>query len=235
MTTLTFILSELFPLDGFRCSITWKLLGIFWWYFIVLYNRSWWCAAYKNGNSLYHTFWVISSWSFQLQFRVPTVTLWNVIMILHSYVEQVMMMCHVQEWQLSLTYFLSYFPLKVSDAISCRLHNLKIVWNIIMILHSYVVQVMAVCCLQEWQLSFLYFLSYLPLMVEGTIPPDLKTIRNIFIRLYEVVTMCLVYKISHLLWSYTPPAPTPKKKKNKIFFLIWIVKIHLLEISKLDL
>ena len=30
------------------------------------------------------------------------------------------------------------FPLDVSDAISCPLHNLKTVWNIIMILHSYV-------------------------------------------------------------------------------------------------
>ena len=39
-------------------------------------------------------------------------------MILHSYVEQVMTMCHIQEWQLSLSYFLSYFPLMVSAAIS---------------------------------------------------------------------------------------------------------------------
>ena len=51
--------------------------------------------------------------------------LWNIIMILHSYVEQVMTMCHIQEWQLSLSYCLSYFPLMVSDAILCSLHNLN--------------------------------------------------------------------------------------------------------------
>ena len=45
---------------------------------------------------------------------------WNIIMILHSYVEQVMSMRHVQACQLSLSYFLTYFPLMVSDAISCR-------------------------------------------------------------------------------------------------------------------
>ena len=59
-------------------------------------------------------------------------------MILHSYVEQVMAMCWVQEWQLSLSYFFSYFPLMVSDAISCPLHNLNALRYIIMILHSYV-------------------------------------------------------------------------------------------------
>ena len=41
------------------------------------------------------------------------------------------------------------FPLMVSDAISCLLHNLKTVWNIIMILHSYVEQVMTMCRVQE--------------------------------------------------------------------------------------
>ena len=46
-------------------------------------------------------------------------------------------MCRVQEWQLSLSYFPNYFPLIVSDAISCPLHNLKILWDIIMILYSY--------------------------------------------------------------------------------------------------
>ena len=50
-------------------------------------------------------------------------------MILHSYVEQVMMMCRVQKWQLSLSYFLSFFRLMVLDAISCPLHNLKTMWN----------------------------------------------------------------------------------------------------------
>ena len=70
-------------------------------------------------------------------------------MILHSYVEVVMTMCRIQEWQLSVSYILSYFPLMVSDAISCPLHNLKTVWNIMMILHSYVEQVMTMCRKQK--------------------------------------------------------------------------------------
>ena len=59
-------------------------------------------------------------------------------MILHSYVEQVMKMCRVQEWQLLLSYFLSYFLLIVLDSFACLLNNLNTVWYIIMILYSYV-------------------------------------------------------------------------------------------------
>ena len=36
-------------------------------------------------------------------------------------------MCHIQEWQLSLSYFLSYFPQIISDAVSCPLYNLNTV------------------------------------------------------------------------------------------------------------
>ena len=117
-------------------------------------------------------------------------TLWNIIMILHGYVEQVMTMCRVQEWQLLLSYFLSYFPLMVSDPISFPLHNLNTVWYIIIILYTYVEQVMTMCRVQEWQLSLSYFLRYLPLMVKATISSILSTIRNV----EEIVTMCLVYK-----------------------------------------
>ena len=132
-------------------------------------------------------------------------------------------------------YFLSYFPLMVSDTISCPFHNLKTVWHITMILHSYVEQVMTICRIQKWQLSFLYLLSYLPLMVKATMYSILNTVRNIFMRLYgyleEVVTMCLVYKI--WLFCAHPPPPTPPPKKNPGFE--FFVKIHLLESSKLDL
>ena len=38
-------------------------------------------------------------------------------------------MCRIREWQPSLPYFLSYFPLTISDVISCLLHYLKTVWN----------------------------------------------------------------------------------------------------------
>ena len=144
-------------------------------------------------------------------------------MILHSCVEQVMTMCHMQEWQLSLSSFLSYFPLMVSDAISCLFHNLKTVWNIIMILHSYVEQIMTMFGVQEWQRSFLCFLNYLPLMVKATMPSIFNTLRNIVMRLYgsveEVVTMCHVYKVCP-----PPPPPPPKKIPGFGFF----VKIHLL-------
>ena len=150
-------------------------------------------------------------------------TVWNITMTLHSYVERVMAICRIQEWQLLFSYFLSYFPLMVSDAISCPLHNLKTIWNIIMILHRYVEQVMTMCHVQEWQLSFLYFLSYLPLIVKATMPSILNTVRNIFMRLYsfvdEAVTRCPVYKIWRLLCSYSPPPPPPQKKKKKKKFL----------------
>ena len=71
-------------------------------------------------------------------------------MALHSYVEQVKIMIRVQEWQLSLSYFLSYFPLMVSDANSCPLYNLNTIWYIIMTLYSYVEQVMTMCRVQEY-------------------------------------------------------------------------------------
>ena len=149
-----------------------------------------------------------------------------------------------------LSYFLSYFPLMVSDAILCTLRNLKTLWNIIMILHSYLDKVIMMCHVQEWQLSFLFFLRYLTLMVEATMPSILNTIRNIFMRLYgsveEVVTVCLVYEIRRLLYSYPPlpfppppPPPPPHTHTHKKNFFFpgfeFFVKIHLLESSKLDL
>ena len=146
-------------------------------------------------------------------------TLRNIIMIYHSYIEQVMTMCRVQEWQLLLSYFFSYFLLIVSDKISCPLCNLNTLWNIIMILHSYVEQVMTMCCVQEWQLLLAYRRDY-------------------FMKLYcfveEVVTMCSVWKnTAALMVILSYPPPPPKKKKNPGFG--FFVKIHLLERSKLEL
>ena len=120
---------------------------------------------------------------------------------------------------LSLSYFLSYFPLMVSDLISCSLHHLKTIWNIIMILHSYVEQVMTMCHVQDWQLSFLYFLSYLPLN---------ETIR--FCRRGRDNVLCIEYGCSCV------HPPHPKKTTKKTFSGFgFFVKIHLLESSKLDL
>ena len=47
----------------------------------------------------------------------------------------------------------------VSVAISCPLHNLNILWYIIMILYGDVEEVMMICPIQEWQLSLSYFFS----------------------------------------------------------------------------
>ena len=150
----------------------------------------------------FNTFWVISPLLLFYAYSSPLCnlnTLWNIIMILHGYVERVMTMCHVQEWQLSLSYFLSYFPLMVSDAISCPLYYLKTIWNIMMILYCYVEQVMSMCRIQEWQLSLSYFLSYFPLIFSYAISCplyNLNTLWNIIMILHsyveQVMTMCHV-------------------------------------------
>ena len=53
-----------------------------------------------------------------------------------------------------------------SDAISCPLYNLKMVWNIMMLVFSNLEEVMSMCHVQEWQLLLSYFMSYFPLMVS---------------------------------------------------------------------
>ena len=81
-------------------------------------------------------------------------TLGYIILILYSYVEQVMTMCPVQEQQLSLSYFRSYLPLIISDAVLCPHHNLKTLRYIIMIFHSYVEHVLTMCRVQEYNSHF---------------------------------------------------------------------------------
>ena len=117
-------------------------------------------------------------------------TVWNILMILYSYVEQAMRMCHIHQWQLSLSYFLSYIPLIVSDAISCPLCNLNTLWNIIMILHSYVEQVMTMCRMQEWQLKLSYFLSYFPLMVSDAVSCLLQNLNALW---YDIIIILYNY------------------------------------------
>ena len=58
-------------------------------------------------------------------------------------------MSHIRMATLAVILSESYFPLISSDAVSCRLYNLNTLWNIIMILHSYVEQVMMMCHVQE--------------------------------------------------------------------------------------
>ena len=43
------------------------------------------------------------------------------------------MKCHVQEWQLLLSYFWSYIPFLCLTLISCPLCNKNTLWNILMI------------------------------------------------------------------------------------------------------
>ena len=102
-------------------------------------------------------------------------TLWYIIMTLYSYVEQVLTMCRVQEWQLSLSYFLSYFPLVLSDAILSPLCNLNTRWYIIMTLYSHVAQLLTMWNIREWQLLLAYFLSYFPLIVLAAMLSILNT------------------------------------------------------------
>ena len=94
MTTLAFILYELFSLDGLRCKF------------------------------------------------MSTPLLEYPVLYYHDTLQK---MCRVQDCQLLFSYFPSYFPLKVSNAISCQLYNLKTLLYIIMILYSYDEQVMIMC------------------------------------------------------------------------------------------
>ena len=64
--------------------------------------------------------------------------------------EQVMTKCRVQNWEPLLKYFLNYLPFDAFYAYWCPHCNLNTLWNIIMILHSYVEQVMTICRIQEW-------------------------------------------------------------------------------------
>ena len=97
----------------------------------------------------------------------------------------------------------------VSDAILCPLHNFKTMWNSIIILHCYVEQVIIICRALKRHLLFLYFLSYLPLMVKATMQSIMKTIRNIFMRLYGFVEEVVTMRHMAALEFIPPP---PKKK-----------------------
>ena len=61
-------------------------------------------------------------------------TLWNILMILGRNVDQDVMTCCIQDWQLWLSYFWSYHPLFYLKKISCPLCNSNTLWNISMIL-----------------------------------------------------------------------------------------------------
>ena len=60
-------------------------------------------------------------------------TLWNIFMILGRNVDQGKMTCHIQDWQLWLSYFWSYHPLLYLKKISCPLCKSNTFWNISMV------------------------------------------------------------------------------------------------------
>ena len=154
-----------------------------------------------NGNSRFHAPELFPFDGFRCNFVSASQleTPWYIIMILYSYVEQILTMCRVHEWQLSLSYFLSYFPLIVSDAISCPLHNLKSLWYIIMIFYSYVEHSLLMLRVQEWQLLLSYFLSYFPLIVSAAVSCPLHNLKTLwyFIMILHsyvehILTMCRI-------------------------------------------
>ena len=81
----------------------------------------------------------------------------------------------------------------VSDAITCPLHKLNALWYTSIVLYAYDKQVLTICSIQERQLSPIYFLVFLHLMVKATMH-SVNIVRNIFRRLYgsveEVMTTC---------------------------------------------
>ena len=88
-------------------------------------------------------------------------TLWKILMILDKNVEQNETMCHIQEWQLWLSYFGINSPFCL-NLISCPLCNTNTPRNILMILCRNVEQGETTCCVQEWQLWLPYIWSYPP-------------------------------------------------------------------------
>ena len=81
-------------------------------------------------------------------------------MILGRNVEQDKTTCHIQEWQLWLSYFMRYLTLCL-NLISCPLCNTNTLQNGLMILGRNVEEDEMTCCIQEWQLWLSYFWSYL--------------------------------------------------------------------------
>ena len=73
-----------------------------------------------------------------------------------EYIDDTSQLCRTDHDNVSCTkiralalIFFSYLPLMLFYAYSCPLCNLNTLWNIIMILHSYVEQVMTMCRVQK--------------------------------------------------------------------------------------
>ena len=93
---------------------------------------------YQSGVGVHIVFWDGSRWCgrqwwHRLKTSCPLCNLnnfWNILMILGRNVDQDEMTCHIQGWQLWLSYFWSYHPLFYLKKISCPLCNSKIPFGI---------------------------------------------------------------------------------------------------------
>ena len=108
------------------------------------------------------------------------ITLWNIFMILGRNVEQDEMACHVQEWQLWLSYFWSHLHFLCLNLISCSLCNSNTLWIILILLGRNVEQEQTTCCVQEWQLWIAYFCSYLPFLYLNLISCQLCKLNTLY-------------------------------------------------------
>ena len=134
-------------------------------------HQSWWGGGniWLGGGGGY-CFWDRSCWHLhQCPDRCKTScplcnlnTLWNILMLLGRNVDQDKMTCCIQDWQLWLSYFLSYHPLIGKRF--CVLSVTQTLWNISMVLDRNVEQDAVTCSVQEWQLCLSYFWRYPPLL-----------------------------------------------------------------------
>ena len=195
-------------------------LGIFWWYFV---------ENAKQAETMCH----IQEWQLCLSYCLCFHSLLYLTVIMHCFcvhsvswtpfgiflwclgrnVEQDKPTCHIQEWQLWLSYFWSYLALCL-NLILCPLCNMNTLRNILMILGRNVVQYEMTCCIQEWQLWLSYFLSYLPFLYLSLILCPLFNSNTLWIvsillsrNVEQDETTCCIQKkitLAFLLWDLSP-------------------------------
>ena len=123
MTTLAFLLLEFISLcfvwNRFRVrSVTRIPSGIFWWYLVEQGRTGQDDMSHTRMTTLPFLLLALSPFViFDSDYALISCppcksnTLWNILMILGRNVEQDKWTCRLQEWQLWLCYFWSYFPL----------------------------------------------------------------------------------------------------------------------------
>ena len=97
-----------------------------------------------------------------------SLTIWNIWMKIHSNVHEINTVCHVQKWLLSLSYFLSYFPLikfltNLMSTIS-RLPYGITWWNFVAIM---CMRLRGCVTYKKWLLPLSQFQSYFPVLLRS--------------------------------------------------------------------